>query len=485
MQCKFIVVTALAGSIANHTVAKDTVLYDITEQSPFTTATQYETFIENEGVEQLFDVSLRSKFISKHARSWVSLAFDNKQQVLEYSLTSAADAPERDPKQWTLYGSNDAKVWQTLDSRDNINFAKRTQVKRFVVTNPGKFTFFKLDMAQQGTTAWGDSYLQLADFSLFAPTNLPVAQFEIEAPTTLINQPVDIVGKVQNTPATLNWLVPGAKIFSHGNKAKAYFSKPGRYSVTLISKNIYGESRVVQRNAIKVLDKSHPWLGYETPEVKVVIEDGESEGAKRLLRLFPDIKRTIDRVTRELAPLLYKNFVELPDFEQVTFTLKWMDTIAYRAGDDSNMEIAFSSKYITERLANKPDEVVKYELLGVLWHELTHGYQHFPKSIGYDDPQAHAFIEGVADLIRIQAGYHKTRKPKLSESYLGGYTNTGFFLHWLAPQYPDFTYRFNQTAIELNEWSFEKAIHVVTQENIEQLWAKYQSHLRSQLTIIE
>ncbi len=144
------------------------------------------------------------------------------------------------------------------------------------------------------------------------------------------------------------------------------------------------------------------------------------------------------------------------------------------------MEIVFSSKYITEKLAAQPDEQVEYELLGVLWHELTHGYQLFPKERSYSEPDVHAFIEGMADLIRIQAGYHKTRSPKPSDSWVGGYTNTGFFLAWLAESYPDFAYRFNQTAVEIEDWSFENAIKSVTGESLDELWSRYQSELTAE-----
>ncbi|TMO60978.1 basic secretory protein-like protein [Pseudoalteromonas aurantia] len=460
-------------------LANDLVLYDMTKKDPFTVNTQYPTYIENEGVDKLFDTSLQSKYISKYSQSWVSIQFERPKRVYEYVLTSALDAPKRDPKNWVLFGSNDGESWYELDKRNSITFSKRGQSLRFQVNDSLSFSRFKLDMKQEGTTAWGDSYLQLANFALISDTHLPIADFNVSQPVSTINQPIDIYANVANDPSKIIWSIPGATLFEAGNKAKAYFSKPGSYSVSLQAINTFGEDRVYRNNVIKVVDKSKPWVGHTTPKVKVVIEDSESAGAKRLLRLFPNIAQTIDRVTRDLAPLLYKNFAELPDFEQVTFTLKWMDTIAYRAGDDTNMEIAFSSKYITEKLAGKPDEDVRYELLGVLWHELTHGYQHFPKSVGYDDAGAHAFIEGMADLIRIQAGFHKTRSPKPSQSYLGGYTNTGFFLYWLSKEHDNFAYRFNKTAIELEKWRFDKAIKHVTGKDVDLLWSEYQQSLNS------
>lgn len=467
----------LVAACSQAAIAKDTVLYDVTDKESFTLQAQYPAFVENESIKQLFDSSIHSKFLSDKSEAWVQIDFEKTFQIHQYSLTSAGDAPARDPKHWQVKGSIDGKNWLVLDSQSGQSFESRAQTKTYTIANSQQVKHVRFELKQQGITQWGDSYLQVADIGLFAATDLPLASFELDKHIVSLNEEIIITNTSDNDPKDVEWNIPGAKIKHVGNDVKVRFTKPGSYSVTLKTKNSTGTDTLTQKNVIKAMDIHRPWAGLQLPKVVVKLEDTESAGAKRLIKLLPNIEQAINEVTRDLVPMLYNNFTEVPEFEQVTFRLKWMDTLAYRAGDYSNMEIAFSSKYITEKLADKPDKQVTYELLGVLWHELTHGYQLFPQSVKGTPEETHAFIEGVADLIRINAGFHKTRNPQPSESWLGGYTNTGFFLSWLSKRYEAFEHQFNATATELPEWTFAAAIEYVTGEKVEKLWQEYQAEL--------
>ena len=457
--------------------AKDIVLYDITNKESFTVQAEHPAFVETESVKQLFDSSIHSKFLTDKSEAWVQVDFDQAFKIYQYSLTSAGDAPARDPKHWQVKGSLDGKSWTLLDSQTEQSFDTRAQTKTYTLTKSKEVKHVRFELKQQGTTQWGDRYLQVADIGLFAATDLPLASFDLDKRIIRLNEVITLTNTSENEPDHVEWIIPGAKIKRDGQNAHVSFDKPGSYSVTLKTNNSAGSDVVTQKNIIKVMDVNRPWAGLQLPKVVVKLEDTESAGAKRLIKLLPNIEQAINEVTRDLVPMLYNNFTEVPEFEQVTFRLKWMDTLAYRAGDYSNMEIAFSSKYITERLADKPDEQVTYELLGVLWHELTHGYQLFPQSATGTPEETHAFIEGVADLIRINAGYHKTREPQPSDTWLGGYTNTGFFLSWLSKRYESFEHQFNATATELPDWTFAAAIEYVTGEKVEKLWQEYQAEL--------
>ena len=466
-----------AALCAQTSFAKDIVLYDITNKEPFTAQAQYPAFVDTESVEQVFDASIHSKFLSDKSEAWVQINFEKAFQIQQYSLTSAGDAPQRDPKHWQVQGSMDGKSWALLDSQTQQAFDSRAQTKIYTVSHSKTVKHIRFALKQEGTTEWGDSYLQVADIGLYAATDLPLASFEFDKRIVKLNEEVTLTNTSENDPNSVEWMIPGATIKHQGNDVKVRFAKPGSYSVTLNTKNAAGVDSITQKNVIKVMDIHRPWAGLQFPKVVVELEDTESAGAKRLIKLLPNIEQAINDVTRDLVPMLYNNFTEVPEFEQVTFKLKWMDTLAYRAGDYSNMEIAFSSKYITEKLADKPDEQVTYELLGVLWHELTHGYQLFPQSAKGTPEETHAFIEGIADLIRINAGFHKTREPQPSDTWLGGYTNTGFFLSWLSKRYEAFEHQFNATATELPDWTFAAAIEYVTGEKVEKLWQEYQAEL--------
>lgn len=53
-----------------------------------------------------------------------------------YTLTSGGDAPNRDPKSWTLEGSINGTTWTILDTRTNeAPFTGRGQTKTYAFTN--------------------------------------------------------------------------------------------------------------------------------------------------------------------------------------------------------------------------------------------------------------------------------------------------------------------------------------------------------------
>ena len=64
--------------------------------------------------------------------------------VTAYSLTSAADTPEMDPKDWTLYGSNDNTTWTELDAQTNQLFAARKEEKSYEVDNATSYRYYRL-----------------------------------------------------------------------------------------------------------------------------------------------------------------------------------------------------------------------------------------------------------------------------------------------------------------------------------------------------
>ena len=82
-------------------------------------------------------------------------------KVASYALTSADDMPLRDPKEWTLEGSNDGNQWTSLDKQVMPEpFAKRFEEKRFDLATPGEYRFYRLTFIPR------DPYLQLGEISL-------------------------------------------------------------------------------------------------------------------------------------------------------------------------------------------------------------------------------------------------------------------------------------------------------------------------------
>ena len=68
-----------------------------------------------------------------------------------YSLVSAADSPEKDPKSWTLYGSNDNEEWVAIDIQKNQVFsARKEKRKEFLLNNKKEYLYYKLEVTENG-----------------------------------------------------------------------------------------------------------------------------------------------------------------------------------------------------------------------------------------------------------------------------------------------------------------------------------------------
>ena len=444
---------------------------------------QHSNSPKQEPVNALIDGKLDSKFLVFDNNSQIIFQLDQAQSLTGYRFTSANDAPKRDPEQWLLEGSNNAKQWHVIDEQQQQTFTVRQQSRQFQLNTATAYRFYRLTLSHDNTSQYGDNYLQLAEVTFFADDQRPMARFGSSHQQASVNDVVEFWDHSQNHPTSWQWQFEGGTpATSNKQNPRVIFDKPGAYNVTLTSRNAFGEDSKTQSRRIKVLDVNQPWQGFEFPQVEFQHEDTTSEGYQRLTRLMPDIEKVIHNISLEVNKRLYKNYTQSPNFDRIVFSLQWSDVLASRGGSGKTMLLTFSTKYVAERLKDKSDEELLYELEGVFWHELTHGYQYHIGAGNYLGGSGyHAFIEGMADLIRIDAGYHKTRKPVASDSWLGGYTNTGFFLHWLSENYqPDFAYLFNQSAKTLPNWTFEKAVESIISEPIDSLWQRYQAELAQQ-----
>lgn len=119
-----------------------------------------------ESAPNLLDQIPGTKWLANSATGNVQWTTTPAKTATAYSLTSGNDAPDRDPKAWTLYGSNDGgTTWQAIDARSGETFTARGQVKEYQIASPASYSRYKLDVtANNGASG----LLQLADVSLTA-----------------------------------------------------------------------------------------------------------------------------------------------------------------------------------------------------------------------------------------------------------------------------------------------------------------------------
>lgn len=110
----------------------------------------------------LADANPDTKWLAFAATGWVRYQLGSPGRAVRYSLTSANDAPERDPRDWRLQGSNDGSSWTTVDTRTGIDFPSRFATRTFDVTSPAAYLYYRLDV----TANHSGGIIQLADWDL-------------------------------------------------------------------------------------------------------------------------------------------------------------------------------------------------------------------------------------------------------------------------------------------------------------------------------
>ena len=111
------------------------------------------SFYETESIQSSVDGDPKTKWCVEHGGKplvWqIALPAGKEVAVKSYSITSANDTPSRDPKEWTLEGSNDGQAWTTLDKRSGEPpFAKRREKKTYHFENATAYRFYRLVFTQ-------------------------------------------------------------------------------------------------------------------------------------------------------------------------------------------------------------------------------------------------------------------------------------------------------------------------------------------------
>ncbi|MFD0473200.1 discoidin domain-containing protein [Nonomuraea thailandensis] len=112
--------------------------------------------------ENLADTDANTKWLVFTGTGWARYDLSEPVAVVHYALTSADDAPERDPRDWELQGSHDGQAWTTLDARAGETFTARHQRKEYRFGNTTAYAHYRLNVTRIGE----GSTLQLAEWEL-------------------------------------------------------------------------------------------------------------------------------------------------------------------------------------------------------------------------------------------------------------------------------------------------------------------------------
>ena len=223
------------------------------------------------------------------------------------------------------------------------------------------------------------------------------------------------------------------------------------------------------------------WKNYFPGKVYFIDEAGHTQGSQIYKQIIPDPDTYIaENALRVIQTLYFSPEDSIRKINTIKYTLEDRDGISAKGGAGDSVHIFYSTRWIEKSFADGDTAKVDYETRGVLYHELTHAYQLEPQGCGTysDGGQYWAFIEGMADAVRVANGcFGPNDRPK-GGNYLSGYRITGFFIYWLNQNKDeDFIKKFNRTALEVVPWSFESAFkHIFGDDekyHIDNLWKEY------------
>jgi len=128
------------------------------------------------------------------------------QAISGYALTSANDAPERDPRDWRLLGSNDGgKRWETLDIRRNEVFATRFQRHTYALAHQAAYAIYRLQI-DAIASATESVVCQLGELEPLYHGKDADTRFSLIVSADSENPPMESVDRAFDGEARTKWL---------------------------------------------------------------------------------------------------------------------------------------------------------------------------------------------------------------------------------------------------------------------------------------
>ncbi|MES2426329.1 MAG: PKD domain-containing protein [Bacteroidota bacterium] len=180
-------ITTTNGSVATLTTNNATtegLMQEITAARDNYTTSAENILNTNENSPKLLDGNMETKYTmgGKDGRLFtypliITLNYSTPQAVKSYCIGSSNDNPPRDPKTWSVQGSNDGVTWETLDTRamtknfydqmtalGAINDTQRyKQLFFYNIATPKAFTKYRWVI----NSNFGDAAMQVNEFKLY------------------------------------------------------------------------------------------------------------------------------------------------------------------------------------------------------------------------------------------------------------------------------------------------------------------------------
>ncbi|WP_308992396.1 discoidin domain-containing protein [Mariniflexile litorale] len=143
-----------------------------------------------EGSPKVIDASVDSKFlVDKYPNEpiWIQLQYAEPVAISQYSISSANDAPDRDPRKWELTGSKDGINWVSLHTKENEAFSGRKQTKTYSFSNEEEYSFYRLHIHENG----GSSLMQVSEIRFFSIQEIRELDYTGDATLTVSTENIN------------------------------------------------------------------------------------------------------------------------------------------------------------------------------------------------------------------------------------------------------------------------------------------------------
>ena len=197
--------------------------------------------LPNEGRARAFDGNSATKWLSfsalpEHLGATLTNGADT---VRAYTLTSANDSPDRDPKTWNFQTSPDGTSWTTRSSATNEGWLNRFEPRAFLVSAAAADSKFRVNITVNNGAG---NLQQLAEFRpwKFSAYTVPAAAVTTPA-SAQSNTVATLNGNVNpNGNATTAWFEWGAGLATNFSQQTAPVSVGSGSSPVAISNTLSG-----------------------------------------------------------------------------------------------------------------------------------------------------------------------------------------------------------------------------------------------------
>jgi hypothetical protein len=118
----------------------------------------------------VFDGIYSSYWVEWSSGSWLTIRYPEALVFNEYSIVSNPQYEGYDPKNWIIVASNDNKDWDQLDSRPEVKWSERMQVKTYSIANAKAYLYYAIIIKQNnGGNGTGIAELTFRDTAVKKP----------------------------------------------------------------------------------------------------------------------------------------------------------------------------------------------------------------------------------------------------------------------------------------------------------------------------